>query len=73
MFRVVLKNVGKDMVNREFIAGSSDINEVVMGAFEVCGGILGYDSSLHFEGAGDEMNIMLHKTCVGSLTITKLH
>lgn len=73
MFRVVLKNVGKDMVNKDFVVDTTNVSEVTCKAFSACIEILGTAERLMFELIGVEINIMVCNTIVGSLTITKLH
>ena len=73
MFKVVLKNVGSDMVNKEFVVHCRDINVVSHQAFKACKDILGYGSGVLFKVVGEEILITRDDITVGSLSITKLN
>jgi len=72
MFRVVLKNVGSDMVNRDFTVDTTDINVAVVRASVVCDSILGGGEGIVFSVVGVEIYIMKDELCAGSVEITKL-
>ena len=73
MFKVTLKNVGRDMVNRDFVVHSNDMNEVVAKTFKACGDILGRYNEFRFKVEDEEINIVVHTIVVGSVTITKFN
>lgn len=72
MYRIALKNVGKDMVNRDKIVAASDINVATVSAYRMVSLILGDDVPFHFSVVGDEIAVVSDNITVGSLTITKL-
>lgn len=72
MYRIVLKNVGYDMVNKEFTSNAISMNGAVVDAFTECRTVLGFDKKLSFSVVGEEISITIKGNCVGSLTITKL-
>lgn len=73
MFKIVLKNVGKDMVNKDFTTKSNNMNEAVVVAFAAVRDILGLDKTFIFAVVEREIHIKAHGVTVGSLTITKVH
>lgn len=72
MYRIVLKNMGKGMVNRDFVVETNNTNIAVARAFEECRKVLGDIRGLVFKVFGDEINVNVYNVCVGSLTITRL-
>lgn len=73
MYRIVLKNVGKDMLNKDFTVDAGNITGATVKAFKACEGILGLDEWFHFSVVGDELFIIRCGVTVGSLSITKLN
>jgi len=73
MYRIVLKNVGKDMVNKDRIVAVFDINSATVLAYDMVKSVLEYGKSFHFSVVGDDILVIVDDITVGSLTMTKLH
>lgn len=79
-FKVALKNVGRNMVNKDFTVSSGNIEVAVAEAFLKCQSILGEGREFIFSQVYElylrkvvskEIRIMIGNVCAGSLTITK--
>lgn len=72
MYKVVLKNVGKSMVNRDFIINANSMNGLLAVVYGYIMKILGADCKFGFSVDDDEVLIIHCCLTVGSFSVTKL-